>query len=78
MWDAERNGPHTAHTTNPVPVLLIGPDVKVDMPLSDGSLRDVAPTMLGVLGIAPPPDMTGTRSAPLAGVERDSRSQSAS
>ena len=59
MWDTERDGPHTAHTTNPVPVLLIGPDVKADMPLSDGSLRDVAPTMLGVLGIAQPPEMTG-------------------
>ena len=59
MWDTERNGPHTAHTTNPVPVLLIGPDVRAGMPLSDGSLRDVAPTMLGVLGIAPPAEMTG-------------------
>ena len=59
MWDDQRNGPHTAHTTNPVPVLLIGPDVKAGMPLSDGSLRDVAPTMLGVLGITPPPEMTG-------------------
>ena len=58
-WYDQRNGPHTAHTTNPVPVLLIGPDVKAGMPLSDGSLRDVAPTMLGVLGIAPPPEMTG-------------------
>jgi len=60
MWDTERNGPHTAHTTNPVPVLLIGPELRAGMPLSDGSLRDVAPTMLGVLGIA--------RSAALAGV----------
>ena len=59
MWDAERDGPHTAHTTNPVPVLLIGPNVKAGMPLRDGSLQDVAPTMLGVLGIAPPPEMTG-------------------
>ena len=59
MWDAERNGPHTAHTTNPVPVLLIGPDVKAGMPLRDGSLRDVAPTVLGVLGIERPPQMTG-------------------
>ena len=59
MWDAERNGPHTAHTTNPVPVLLIGPDVKAGMPLRDGSLCDVAPTMLGVLGIERPPQMTG-------------------
>ena len=59
MWDDQRDGPHTAHTTNPVPVLLIGPDVKTDMPLHNGSLRDIAPTMLGVLGIAPPPEMTG-------------------
>ena len=59
MWDAERNGPHTAHTTNPVPMLFIGPDVKAGMPLAAGSLRDVAPTMLGVLGIEPSPEMTG-------------------
>jgi len=59
MWDDRRNGPHTAHTTNPVPVLLIGPDIETGMPLSDGSLQDVAPTMLGVLGITPPSEMTG-------------------
>tara|TARA_B100002049_G_scaffold229320_1_gene204922 strand:- start:156 stop:836 length:681 start_codon:yes stop_codon:yes gene_type:complete len=59
LWDAERGGPHTAHTTNPVPMIFIGPDVHADMPLSDGSLRDVAPTMLGVLGIKPPQEMTG-------------------
>ena len=59
MWDAERNGPHTAHTTNPVPVLFIGPDVTARMPLSEGSLRDVAPTMLAVLGIEQPREMTG-------------------
>ena len=59
MWDTGRNGPHTAHTTNPVPVLLVGPDVRAGMPLSDGSLQDVAPTMLGVLGIVPPAQMTG-------------------
>ena len=59
MWDPERNGPHTAHTTNPVPVLFIGPDVNAGMLLRDGSLRDVAPTMLGVLGIEQPSEMTG-------------------
>ena len=59
MWDAERKGPHTAHTTNPVPVVLAGPDLDAGMPLRDGTLRDVAPTMLGILGIAPPPEMTG-------------------
>ena len=59
MWDSERGGPHTAHTTNPVPVVLAGPDVEAGMRLRDGALRDVAPTMLGVLGIEPPPEMTG-------------------
>ena len=59
LWDAERGGPHTAHTTNPVPMIFIGPDTQAGMPLRDGSLRDVAPTMLGVLGIEPPQEMTG-------------------
>ncbi len=59
MWDAERNGPHTAHTTNPVPVLMVARGLDAGMPMRDGSLRDVAPTMLGVLGISPPAEMTG-------------------
>ena len=59
LWDDERGGPHTAHTTNPVPMIFIGPDAHASMSLSDGSLRDVAPTMLGVLGIEPPQEMTG-------------------
>ena len=59
MWDTERNGPHTAHTTNHVPVVLLGPNIKSSMSLRDGSLRDVAPTILGSLGIEPPPEMTG-------------------
>lgn len=59
MWDPVRKGPHTAHTTNPVPVVLIGPDVTADMPMRDGSLRDVAPTMLAILGLEQPPEMTG-------------------
>jgi 2,3-bisphosphoglycerate-independent phosphoglycerate mutase len=58
MWDFATNGPHTAHTSNPVPVILVGPDAPV--PLREGgSLRDVAPTMLGLLGIEPPREMTG-------------------
>ena len=59
LWDDERGGPHTAHTTNPVPMIFIGPDAHASMSLSDGSLRDVAPTMPGVLGIEPPQEMTG-------------------
>ena len=60
MWDAERGGPHTAHTTNPVPVLVVRRDIRGrGYALRDGSLRDVAPTMLGILGITPPAVMTG-------------------
>ena len=61
MWDAERREPHTAHTTNPVPVLVVQRELRGrGRRLRDGSLRDVAPTMLGMLGIAPPDAMTGT------------------
>ncbi len=57
MIDPATGGPHTAHTTNPVPFLLVNGG---DAPLRHGgALRDVAPTVLGLLGIAPPPEMTG-------------------
>jgi 2,3-bisphosphoglycerate-independent phosphoglycerate mutase len=58
MWDDELNGPHTAHTSNPVPVVLCD-DAYVGRRLRDGSLRDVAPTMLSLLGIPKAPEMTG-------------------
>jgi 2,3-bisphosphoglycerate-independent phosphoglycerate mutase len=58
MWDKELNAPHTAHTSNPVPVILCG-DRFVGRTLRDGSLRDVAPTLLELLEIASPPEMTG-------------------
>ena len=58
MIDPETGGPHTAHTTNPVPLILIA-----DQPparLSEGgALADIAPTLLGVMGIPQPPEMTG-------------------
>ncbi|MDH3590836.1 MAG: 2,3-bisphosphoglycerate-independent phosphoglycerate mutase [Planctomycetota bacterium] len=55
LIDPETGGPHTAHTTNPVPCWLVG-----DGKLRDGgSLRDVVPTLLGLLGIEPPALMTG-------------------
>ena len=60
MWDDERNGPHTAHTKNPVPVVVVQRDLRgKGHPLRDGSLRDVAPTMLRLLDITPPAEMTG-------------------
>lgn len=49
--------PHTAHTTNPVPCLLIEPGREVA--LSDGKLADVAPTLLALWGLAPTSKMTG-------------------
>jgi 2,3-bisphosphoglycerate-independent phosphoglycerate mutase len=57
MIDPETGGPHTAHTLNPVPVALIGgpPGAR----LRPGRLADVAPTLLDLLGLAPPPEMTG-------------------
>ena len=58
MWDKELNGPHTAHTSNPVPVILCD-ESRVGHPMHDGSLRDVAPTMLGLLGITKSKEMTG-------------------
>jgi len=59
MWDNELNAPHTAHTANPVPVILCGESF-VGSRLRDGTLRDVAPTMLHLLGITGSLEMTGS------------------
>jgi 2,3-bisphosphoglycerate-independent phosphoglycerate mutase len=58
MWDDELKAPHTAHTSNPVPVVLCS-DGFVGRRLNDGWLRDVAPTILGLLEIQPAVEMTG-------------------
>ncbi len=57
MIDPVSGGPHTAHTTNPVPFIHIGegaPQLR-----SGGALCDVGPTILGLLGLEQPPEMTG-------------------
>jgi 2,3-bisphosphoglycerate-independent phosphoglycerate mutase len=59
MWDSELNAPHTAHTSNPVPVILCADRFK-GRQLHDGTLQDVAPTMLSLLGIPMSPEMTGS------------------
>jgi 2,3-bisphosphoglycerate-independent phosphoglycerate mutase len=60
MWDPTTNGPHTAHTMNPVGIVLVEPfERRTAAGLRDGALCDVAPTILGLLGIRPPDDMTG-------------------
>ncbi|HXD34353.1 MAG TPA: 2,3-bisphosphoglycerate-independent phosphoglycerate mutase [Pyrinomonadaceae bacterium] len=51
--------PHTAHTINPVPIHLIDDDFRGMKLRESGALEDVAPTMLGLLGIEQPPEMTG-------------------
>jgi 2,3-bisphosphoglycerate-independent phosphoglycerate mutase len=58
MRDPETGQPHTAHTTNPVPVLLVNPPAGVEG-LRDGRLCDVAPTLLQLLGLPQPKAMTG-------------------
>jgi 2,3-bisphosphoglycerate-independent phosphoglycerate mutase len=58
MRDPDSHGAHTAHTTGPVPVLLINaPDAQAQM--RDGSLADLAPTLLALMGLAQPEQMTG-------------------
>jgi 2,3-bisphosphoglycerate-independent phosphoglycerate mutase len=58
LIDPETGGPHTAHTTNPVPFVAI--DWEQEQRLrSGGALCDVAPTILSMLGIEQPPEMTG-------------------
>jgi 2,3-bisphosphoglycerate-independent phosphoglycerate mutase len=59
MWDRESNGPHTAHTCNPVWLVLVD-DARKNCRLRAGVLADIAPTMLQMLGIAKPAEMTGT------------------
>jgi len=59
MIDPKTGGPHTAHTTNPVPFIVVSADSKTFSLKPDGSLRDISPTVLGMLGIPQPKEMTG-------------------
>lgn len=56
MRDPETGGPHTSHTTNPVPLLLVG---YTGVSLAGGRLADIGPTVLALMGLAKPPEMTG-------------------
>ena len=59
LIDPVSGGPHTAHTTNPVPFIIVsGEDKKFGL-RPDGSLRDISPTVLSMLGIPQPKEMTG-------------------
>ena len=57
MIDPLTGGPHTSHTTNPVPVILVGGPPGVS--LRNGRLADLAPTLLDLMGLPLPPEMTG-------------------
>jgi 2,3-bisphosphoglycerate-independent phosphoglycerate mutase len=56
MRDPVTGGPHTAHTTNPVPVIVMGSGAAA---LAEGRLADVAPTLLKLMDLPQPKDMTG-------------------
>jgi 2,3-bisphosphoglycerate-independent phosphoglycerate mutase len=59
MIDPGTGGPHTAHTTNPVPFIVVSEDAKKFTLKSGGSLRDISPTLLGMLAVDEPQEMTG-------------------
>jgi 2,3-bisphosphoglycerate-independent phosphoglycerate mutase len=59
MHDSINNQPHTAHTTNPVPLILINNNTQ-NIKLQNGRLSDIAPTILDILKISQPQEMTGT------------------
>ena len=56
MIDYKTGEPHTAHTTNPVPLILVGME---GVTLKTGKLADLAPTMLDIMGLKKPDEMTG-------------------
>jgi len=57
MKDHQTGQNHTAHTTNPVPLIYYGRKAEA---VAGGALRDIAPTMLYLLGLPQPPEMTGS------------------
>jgi 2,3-bisphosphoglycerate-independent phosphoglycerate mutase len=57
MIDPVTKGPHTYHTTNPVPLLFMTND-KIDLQ-QNGALRDIAPTLLSILNLDQPSQMKG-------------------
>ena len=56
MIDYKTGEPHTAHTTNPVPLILVGME---NAKLKQGRLADLGPTMLNIMGLEKPQEMTG-------------------
>jgi len=69
MIDPATGGPHTAHTTSPVPLVVLDPDGDRDL-RSGGALCDVGPTVLAFLGLERPAEMTGRDLRLAAGAAR--------
>ena len=67
MLEADGTSPHTAHTSNPVPLVVTAPDLRI---APGGEIADLAPTVLAFLGIAQPLQMSGKNliSSPLSGL----------
>lgn len=59
MIDPQTGGPQTAHTTNPVPLIIASENGRRFGMRADGALQDISPTILGLLGIPQPQQMTG-------------------
>jgi 2,3-bisphosphoglycerate-independent phosphoglycerate mutase len=59
MVDTQTHQPHTAHTTNPVPCILVHNSLRPKLRQNQPGLKDVAPTVLDLLGLAPSSSMTG-------------------
>ncbi len=60
MFDPLTGGPHTSHTTNPVPLIAVAENFKEFTLRGDGSLRDLSPTILAMRGLPQPQQMSGT------------------
>lgn len=69
MVDEDNGGAYTAHTTNPVPIVVVGDAVPVSG-IRNGGLGDVAPTLLDLMGMGQPSEMTGNSLIERAGEAR--------
>jgi 2,3-bisphosphoglycerate-independent phosphoglycerate mutase len=59
LWDPKSDQPHTAHTTNPVPIVFCANELQGQLLRPAGLLADVAPTLLEVAGLQKSPGMDG-------------------
>ena len=59
MFDAETEGPYTAHSLNPVPFILVDENYKNMQLRKGGALKDIAPTILSLMGLRVPAEMEG-------------------